>query len=492
MASNQFRLDFGKFMKKVLYIHAGGQKTGSSNIQNILNENFHILERHGYAYENRLVLKSQYDITSGNGDYLYSALACEKESDHFIDGMVLSYFGIKNNAICSCEHFSSLSPKNWERLLQSASRIGVELKVIFYVRNVLSFFNSAYDQTIKRSGEWRTFDEWVTSSEWSHFDSLESIGQVIPNDQILVFHYDKEQENLMASFMTAINLDIDNKDIKSLVEKSISIKINRSLTNLEREILRDVNINMPSMYGLELSDAFLSNYPNTTPEPNHLSEDLEILLRKKFQRKVSKINNQYFNGKPIVSESVATHQIQAFSKNSSSNSFSSGMTIERFALKWSLETMKNINEETERRILSKLTRSIFSSKTEKFNTEIPVDFDALSYLYLNPDVAVSGLSAHTHYLSFGKNEGRPYKYSSTEMSESERRNLLNKINDLTRLIHQWSIHANKCAKNSLERERLLASRLRAYTISNKKNLMSHLKIDFYQFITRFKWFNYHD
>jgi hypothetical protein len=51
--------------------------------------------------------------------------------------------------------------------------------------------------------------------------------------------------------------------------------------------------------------------------------------------------------------------------------------------------------------------NIVSSNTSK--TTLPDDFDAETYLSLHPDVKIAGVDAATHYLTYGKAEGRQYK-----------------------------------------------------------------------------------
>lgn len=43
---------------------------------------------------------------------------------------------------------------------------------------------------------------------------------------------------------------------------------------------------------------------------------------------------------------------------------------------------------------------------------LPIDFSAEQYLYLHPDVRLSGIDPAVHYLTWGVGEGRPYKPNS--------------------------------------------------------------------------------
>lgn len=53
------------------------------------------------------------------------------------------------------------------------------------------------------------------------------------------------------------------------------------------------------------------------------------------------------------------------------------------------------------------------------NTTLPHDFDANTYLELNPDVREAGADAIEHYLNFGKSEGRVYKHICGTPSDAD-------------------------------------------------------------------------
>jgi len=53
------------------------------------------------------------------------------------------------------------------------------------------------------------------------------------------------------------------------------------------------------------------------------------------------------------------------------------------------------------------------------NLKIPFDFDAEAYLALHLDLRLAGVKPESHYLEFGRSEGRSYSWSHAPQSRSE-------------------------------------------------------------------------
>ena len=80
-----------KKSKKIIF-HIGGAKTGSSALQNFLEMNFELMEKFGFAYENRQNITSKYEITGGNGHFLFNSLK-ENVADEKLDHILTSFLG---------------------------------------------------------------------------------------------------------------------------------------------------------------------------------------------------------------------------------------------------------------------------------------------------------------------------------------------------------------------------------------------------------------
>jgi hypothetical protein len=437
---------------KTFFVHAGGAKTGSSAIQNFLELNHPVLAESGVAYLNRVNINSEDEITSGNGLYLFDLLI-RRSADHLIDSAVLSYFGEHDSAICSSEFFSHLSADNWTKLLQSTVRVGVQLRVIFYVRNVVPFILSSYDQAIKRHGEFRDFSEWVNLADWPNFSSLKAIDDALLKSSLTVLSYDKEKSSLLDSFLKAINLDGQ----VNVSPENRSRIVNRSLTKAERDVIKTVNAYLGADFGESLSNMLIKEKPNASVTVGEIDGRLEAFLNDQFQERVTWVNAKYFSGKPVVS--VSDVDLGGGVSAGGDQERPEPRCLEGFVLNWLLETAKGIKEHTVRNLLSMLTRAA-QKEFSYLYSNVPIDFDPLAYLDINPDVALAGVDPIKHYCEHGIREGRRYKFLGTVEEQDPHREslelLYRQIAELTALVEQWRIYSDEIGRSSAARERMLA------------------------------------
>jgi hypothetical protein len=380
---------------KTLFIHAGGSKTGSTSLQKFMYLNAERLETFGFAF-------NKFEIN--NGTLLYNALSSATTTDNEIDCLLLSYLGVCKNGICSSEFFQLLQSQGWCKLHESSVRLGVTLKVIMYVRNVLPFLLSSYDQAIKYHCEKRVFDQWVGECDWGHATALKTITEKLPQLNITVIHYDQVRKNLIRNFLDALGVDPIFKVDKQVQQH----QVNRSLTVREREILMYVNGIYGAAYIGELSDLFIYANPNVQGEPVSYGKKTEVLLLNRFKNDVDWVNNTFFNGQSVVSvlpmKSEKKQEQSLMQKQTQNNA------TEKQVLGWALEKLKAIQNETECRILDSLNNAVSQNASKNYPPEIPADFDALAYLLLNRDVLHSGMDPIQHYINHGKTEGRRYRF----------------------------------------------------------------------------------
>ncbi|WP_174626080.1 hypothetical protein [Candidatus Methylobacter favarea] len=361
------------------------------------------LESLGFAYENRLHIEHDYEIGSANGMLMYELVLAATTTDDEIDSVVSSYFGQCDNAICTSEYFSEFSGYHWKRLLESSLRLGVKLKVIFYVRNVIPFFLSAYDQIIKRHGGYELFDEWAEKAIWQHGRALQIMASVLPRSSIQVLHFDNERANLIKGFFNSIDADaafeINADDQKR--------QVNRSLTNEEREVLITVNKALGAAYSKEVSELLIYADPNARGEPVSYHKTTADSLLDRYNTEVNWVNNTFFNGQAVVSvlptESIKETPCQKLTTEPKQKG-----NVEKQVLDWSLEKLKTIKDETEQTIMDAVYIAA-QNTLEKSHPDIPADFDVLAYLLINRDVLHSGVNPIKHFIDHGKREGRAYK-----------------------------------------------------------------------------------
>jgi hypothetical protein len=388
---------------KTLFVHAGGSKTGSSALQNFFHFNASQLKNFGFAYENRFPIEHEHEIANSNGRLLYNLISSSTFADDDIDTLLLSYFGRCDNAICSSEFLAELNVGGWKRLHESSIRIGVQLKVIFYVRNVIPFFQSAYDQIIKRHGAHQLFDDWVAKAFWQHGKSLMRIANELPRSNIQVIQFEQERNHLIRGFLDILGVDpsfsIDLRDQRR--------QVNRSLTREERKVLIAVNKVLGPAYSAELSDLLIYANPNARGEPASYSQATVDLLLERFNPEVDWVNSCFFGGQAVVSVLPCSSGKNEPSVPSNEEDELKN-TVEKQALNWAIEKLKIVRNETESLIAHAIR--VADRNEAKNHPDIPADFDVLSYLLINRDVLHAGVDPIQHYLNYGKNEKRAYKY----------------------------------------------------------------------------------
>jgi hypothetical protein len=395
---------------KTLFIHAGGSKTGSSALQNFFEINASRLDGLDFAYEHKLNIKNDYEINSGNGLLLYQALTSAAITNYQIDSLILSYFGQSNSAICTTEFFSCFGAHDWNKVYESSLRLGVKLKVIFYVRNVIPLFLSGYDQAIKRHGAWRSFDKWIENGLWEHGEALRTMADELPQSCIHVLHFDHERSNLIRSFLDILGIESSFK----IDPNELRQQVNRSLTNEEREVLIAVNKTLGGAYSTELSNLLIYSSPLIRGEPVLCDKTTKELLIDRFSDEVDWVNNTFFNGQSVVSV-LPIDPVKDNLSEKSTIQPAQNSCVEKRVLIWALEKLQTIQNETEQRLLNTLNHAA-KNASGKSHPDIPADFDSLAYLLLNPDVLRAGVDPIQHFIIHGKNEGRVYKFLNRQSS----------------------------------------------------------------------------
>ena len=423
-------------IKRTLFIHAGGPKTGSSALQNALELNAAKLKNLGFEYAHKVGTSSKYQITSGNGIPLFELLngvslanpwlnntnaqnatdlLINNVKDDELDSLLLSYFEDMPNAICSSEFFSELSNAAWSHLIQALQRNVISFKVIYYVRDALPFYVSAYDQTIKRHGQFHTLEEFAKQQNWKHYEALKALHQAIPNDSLFVLSYESERNQLIDSFFKLLGIS-DSIKIDNISKKTT---VNRSLSQAEREILITLNAALGDRYSTELSDLLIYANPEALPIHTY-SNKFANQLEKRHDLNAKWINDTFFKGEKNVSvlfpkakpnPAIADSTIQTQNNDAYLNTF-----------KWAIQKLKQDANTSPDVLLNRLVEA--ASATLPNNENIPHDFDALSYLLLNQDVLLSGANPVEHFLNAGLNEDRKHALSQRRILPEQYETLL--------------------------------------------------------------------
>jgi hypothetical protein len=326
---------------KTLYLHAGGSKTGSSALQVFFQQYADALRKHGLAYKNNLEVRHEYQITSGNGYALFELLISTPDN-YCMNEIIMSYFGGCNSAIISSEYMQHINSNHIHKLLSATSALQINLEFIFFVRNIIPFVCSAYDQVIKRHGEWRSLDDWIPElNTLDHIEFLKRVSGVIPSASMHVFHYDVISENLIDTMLHTLGVG----DSIKIDERHKKRRVNRSLTNHERSYLRDFNKQYGSQFSQEISDMLIYRRPDCRSETPHVSDPSVGILEEKFRADVAWVNQTFLGERDGISISSSHSAIRETNGGIMSASELEQTDVNNLVLEWSIERIKILQNE---------------------------------------------------------------------------------------------------------------------------------------------------
>lgn len=389
--------------KRTLWIHAGGSKTGSSALQNFFELNTEYLNTQGIAYSNSVNIQFDYEVTSGNGMLLFESFMYKSLSEEELTDVILSYFeDFFPNAVCSSEYLQHLNDEALFRLLDIGKKNKIEIKFIYYIRNVFSYFISAYDQSIKRHGEWRDITEWSQEATWDHLQAAKTFSQVIPKDNLYIYSYEHSKSQLITHFMNVIGLQLTNE---IMIEKINSKKVNRSLTSRERELFRRINKEFGDKYSTEISDRLIYKNPDFASE-QEWDDSLIMQLTDRYHNDIKWVNDSFFEGEAVVKVFDDTSI-----KNSNTLTDNYRQAVDNEVIDWFISKVKSLEIDSFSNNISYVTSKLSAIDWENAsNPAIPEDFNPFAYLLFNSDVLQSGESPYDHFIKHGQYEERKYQW----------------------------------------------------------------------------------
>jgi hypothetical protein len=253
---------------------------------------------------------------------------------------------------------------------------------------------SAYDQLIKRHGECRPFKTFVSNFDYEHFVTLNEIYTLFDKNRIRTIHYETASADLFGSFFGALDVNI-----LTFQNRGETIVVNRSLCREERSAIRAINRIYGELYSAKISDMLIYMNPNKTSDKMALDCLTVKYLQNKFQDQVSWINEQFFDGKSIVS----IHKNVTTQHNTTS--------CRKLVHDSIFEFFKN-----EEQVIAaiKLFCEQIKDNCSQNKHLLPDDFDCIKYLTINRDVFLAKVDPCDHYIRNGMAEGRQYKMAGSK------------------------------------------------------------------------------
>jgi hypothetical protein len=389
-------------MFEKVYLHVGMHKTGSSYIQYCL----------GVLSAKNLLVDVDYPLVSGVADdrssqtgngqpianFLLRSKVCSESSVRLkalVDKLFECSDSGKSAVIISSEEFWLLDAEKFSALKNELLRYAKKIVPIIFVRPLEDVCKSAYQQIIKDTGGYFEYD-----TDFVHSYSVKIIAGMKALDKYFdgeVVKYDKARA--FEDFLSVVGED-------SVLSGSFQgVRVNRSLSDLELELLRLINSVFKSRdISLAVCKAWLSSKPDM---------DVESCIETIYSREtflglieLSGISN----GCVLKAVDILVGPVLA------DNVLPGGSVIAKepvvsvsdliCLLAVALVEVKNTNVGLE----------VFSSYLKLHNI-LPItdSFDPLMYLLINKDLLLAGVNPYEHYKKLGKKEGRFTSYNTNSL-----------------------------------------------------------------------------
>lgn len=275
---------------KVLYIHIGTPKTGTTAIQAFCQENQKVLEKRGYCYP---IFPYTYAdaIQRRNGHFLVGYLKKEngdrdneKEEQIFREGMdrIYALFETYHSVILSDEYIWTITRNKrtslWKELAEEAKQHNFQVKIIVYLRRQDEYLSSSWNQTVKVGTIKEcvyTWDKYLENipeiKQQDYAKKLDSIAAALGKENVIVRRYERSGffgGSIYADFLNAVGLELnDEYFIKrenrngSLIGNTHEIKrvLNTLTLNREQnEFFRDVLLEFAQLSDEKYKSSVLS------------------------------------------------------------------------------------------------------------------------------------------------------------------------------------------------------------------------------------------
>ena len=292
---------------KQLYLHIGLGKTGSSALQSWLSLNAELIARQGIDYADIVPEVKFGESLSGNGIELHHA--CVEKNFERVEELVTStYFFTPGNevAIVSCELLQGLSLSKIEAIKNICDRNAIEVTIVAYVRSVYEWLYSTYVQFVKRASHTHSFGTKDEDLNFSSFHDYLFRYFEIFGERMTLLNYDSEKKDIYSSFARVTGIRMDSL-------KPMKMRVNRSLSFQEVEVLRRTNALHNGAFSTQISNFLISRFPDVR---SHVYYDSALVDRVKNDSKeaVQWINDQFslqpslvtdnFSGAPSVAISI--------------------------------------------------------------------------------------------------------------------------------------------------------------------------------------------
>lgn len=296
VVARQFRNAKGP--KPTLFVHAGAGKTGTSGIQRFLGENRSQLRRLGLNYPvfNNSVPVATYPW-AGNAAFFGRDLNLGKITQKELDDLACNIFGeLKSGTrkvLLSGESLSNATSENIGKFVSAFSRY-FEIEVIFFLRDPLPWYYSAWKQIVRTVPEARAFEDFLETRKIQQIVCPQRWFECA--QKVHLFSYDEHKKCLLFTFFETMGMDI-----RQSFPDANTVMANLSLNKSEVDFLRLVH-SVPEFAAdmsicQEIADKLL-HLPNRKPDEKPDPRLAELAI--KNLEPMFAVTDQYLNRSEII------------------------------------------------------------------------------------------------------------------------------------------------------------------------------------------------
>ena len=280
---------------KTLFLHVGAGKTGSTAIQYHLHANADTLAGMGVSVPLLDVYYPGRGPTDymGNGEFLVAEFVHgEQGANRQLYDRFLKVCASTNSTtiIVSCEMLEFAARDKLDMLRAAMAQVGVAVKVIYILRDLIPHAVSFWLQVVKNHGETRSWAKFASDFQSPFARSLVKFQDVFGPDAVLTGKYhESNRDDVIATFYDLIGIPVDrlttvdatyNLSLGSAAaEVALVINGQQYLTaDKKRELIRMIHNALRSRRLDPRFDGRLSNEQRRAFEERHAT-DMSVLRR---------------------------------------------------------------------------------------------------------------------------------------------------------------------------------------------------------------------
>ena len=296
-------------MSKQVFLHIGGEKTGTTTLQHFLTRNASELKRAGFHYpceadnicfERIAHLPIAASLIDENAEFVSEER--RRTLPFVLEALARRLESTRDAVVLSCEHFSSrLTATQQLTTLRDALRTH-DIKVIYYIREPSDLALAAWSTGI-RCGARCAFNANDVTPENRYFNHLEILdlwGSIFGDSNLIVREYNRKCLNdgdIRKDFCALLGVDLRHLHLGE--------DENRSLDSQHLQVLRYINCALPEFHESKIGwrraqtirELISTHIPGGEPLNALMSAQERADIKLRFSGISREIDERYFDGR---------------------------------------------------------------------------------------------------------------------------------------------------------------------------------------------------